>query len=167
MNKLLSQIELKKHLMYHPDTGEFTRLTSLSSSVKVGENAGGIGYEGYINIRVNGAKYRAHRLAWLYVHGSWPQMHIDHIDGIKSNNKILNLRECNRTQNMRNKGSSKNNNSGFKGVSWKKDANKWVAQARLNGKKIYLGYFDIPQEANAAYQAFAKENHGEFYKDAT
>lgn len=167
MHKNLTQSELKKHLSYDLESGIFTRIFSASSSVKIGDVAGCIGSERYTHISVAGIKYAAHRLAWLYVHGVWPHLYIDHKDGVRSNNKFANLRECTVTENLRNRKQLKNNRSGFKGVSWQKQRGKWKVQARLDGKKLNLGYFDNLEQAGAAYQNFARKNHGEFYKEST
>jgi hypothetical protein len=86
----------------------------------------------------------------------------DHEDGDGLNNTRLNLRPCNNTQNSANKGRYKRNKSGFKGVSWHKGCGKWRAQICVNRKKKYLGLFDAPEDAHAAYSKAAKELHGEF-----
>lgn len=161
---MLTQIELKRHLHYDPETGIFTRLISNSNIVKVGSIAGSKNHKGYLQIQINSKVYGAHRLAWLYVNGEFPVNQTDHINCIKDDNRIVNLRDANSSQNKLNVGANKNNTSGFKGVAFHKEANKWVAQAWLNGKKHYLGLFTTPELASVSYQAFATKHHGEFYR---
>jgi hypothetical protein len=165
-NSMLTQAELKSQLHYNPETGIFTRMVSNNNKIKVGDVAGGKHNQGYMVIGINGKLYLAHRLAWLYVHGEFPENDIDHISGIKDSNFIKNLRVSTRSQNLFNRGVTKNNTSGYKGVSFDKATNKWMAKARLNGKRYYLGLFVTPEKASEAYQAFSKNNHGEFYMGA-
>ena len=112
---------------------------------------------------INSKLYRAHRLAWLYVYGEYPKKHLDHINGIRNDKRIITLRECNDSQNMKNTDKRKDNTSGCKGVSFDKARNKWKAQATLNQKHINIGRFDSKEDASLAYQSFAKANHGDFY----
>lgn len=97
----LTHDRLKRLLAYNPETGEFTWNENRNRSAMKGDAAGAKGSTGYIAIFINGKYYAAHNLAWFYVHGYWP-IEIDHIDRIKTNNKIENLRECTRVENMRN-----------------------------------------------------------------
>lgn len=102
--------------------------------------------------------YKEHILIWVLHKGFWPLADIDHKDMDKANNKIGNLREATRSQNFANKTKQSNNKSGIKGVSWSKNARKWVAQC--GGK--YLGLFVSVDEAAAAYIIEAKRRFGEF-----
>jgi hypothetical protein len=87
----------------------------------------------------------------------------DHINGDKLDNRRTNLRIATPTQNLQNRGKTKQNKSGYKGVSWYRAMGKWRAQITVNGKKTYLGTFATPEEAYAAYAAAAAEKlHGEF-----
>ena len=160
---MITQEELKRQLHYANETGILTWLVSNSPSVKIGDIAGTKRPDGYMSIQINCKRYLSHRLAWLYVYGEIPLKYIDHINTIKDANWILNLREATRSENHFNRGAYKNNTSGFKGVAFHKETNKWVAQAWLNGKKHYLGLFPTPELASEAYQAFAIKHHGEFY----
>lgn len=158
----LTQDRLKELFSYDPDTGIFVPLTKRKGVVPSTQHVGWKKSGGYILITVDGRVHRAHRLAWLYVYGTWPTLHIDHIDGNPANNRISNLREAEVWQNMANSKKPHTNTSGYKGVQWHKGAQKWMSQIRVNGRTIYLGLFDDPAEAHAAYCAKAQETKGEF-----
>lgn len=117
---------------------------------------------GYIDIIIDGEKYRAHRLAWFIFTGNWPGDFIDHKNGDRSDNRWSNLRECSQSENLLNRGPPSNNSSGFKGVVWNKRDRKWIAKASLRGVYKYLGCYDDPVAAHEAYNKFALANHGEF-----
>lgn len=103
-----------------------------------------------------------HRAIWAVVHGKCPDMHIDHIDGDKLNNRIENLRICTHNQNQHNQGIRSSNKSGYKGVSWMKSAKKWQAQICCNSKVTHLGLYTNKIEAAKAYDEAAKKLHGDF-----
>jgi hypothetical protein len=113
-------------------------------------------------INLDGRKYKAHRIIWLLVHGSWPNDMLDHIDGNPLNNRAENLREVSNQQNQYNRGANANNTSGFKGVFWDKPAGKWRAQLYHNRKSIFLGHYATPEDAAAAYADGAKRYAREF-----
>lgn len=159
----LTQETLKQYLHYDEITGNFTRVKKVRGA-NLGEIAGGINKSGYNVISVRHKLYYAHRLAWLYVTGEFPKKHIDHINGIKNDNRIVNLRECDDSQNLKNANKHKDNTSGHKGVSWDKSKNKWVATCGLNGRQFFLGRYKEIDLAVQAYQNFCKENHGAFYR---
>lgn len=152
----LTQEELQRLLEYDPHTGKFTRRISRFKH-RAGEVAGFVHPFGYVHIGVNGRQYKAHRLAWLYVHGTWPDGEIDHIDRNKANNTLANLRVVTRKGNVENTGPTKRSKSGIKGVSWKAQCKRWQAQITHNRKKIYLGVFKTAQEAQLAYEKAAKQ----------
>jgi len=162
---ILTQKQLKEILRYDPDTGIFTWLVRTANCVKIGEAAGGLNPAGYSGIRLKGRDYLAHRLAWLYMTDEWPKDQIDHINHIKDDNRIENLREVTHKENGRNRSMQKNNVSGCCGVCWYKPYNKWAAQIKVNGKQINLGCFDDLNNAIAARKAAEikygfHENHG-------
>jgi hypothetical protein len=159
---MLTQIELKKLLHYNPETGIFIRLTR-TRRIRSGAIAGGLDKCGYLIITINKKNYKAHRLAFLYVNGKFPEKDIDHINRIKSDNRMCNLREATQSQNQKNKSLYKNNKSGYKGVHWDGCNKRWVAQARINNIQQRLGSFKAIDEAVIAYQEFAKQKHGDFY----
>jgi hypothetical protein len=159
----LSHTELTRLLDYNPETGVFTWKIVTSNRVKVGGVAGSPDRNGHLLICLNGTKYAAHRLAWFFVYKVWPEPEIDHINRVKTDNRIANLREATRNQNNRNVGIKRSNKTGFKGVIFHSQSkHKFVAQITVNGKTRYLGIFDTPEEAHAAYVAASEEHHGEY-----
>lgn len=152
--KILTQERLKELLNYDPATGVFTWLKPVNrySMVKPGDRAGCLHKRGYIHIKVDGDCYKAHRLAWLYVHGRWPEPSIDHINRDKADNRLVNLRETDQLGNMQNKGAYRSNTSGYTGVSWNKQRQAWTAQIQFNRKNKHLGVFATPEQAFEAYQ---------------
>jgi hypothetical protein len=153
---------LRELLHYDPETGVFTRRVSTNNAYRVGDIAGGINSQGYLQIRLDKRLYKAHRLAWLYVHGELPPADVDHINGIKNDNRLGNLRPATRSQNQANMRKHDANTSGYKGVSWNQQHRKWRANIRVNGRLKYLGAFDGPAEAHAAYLRAAEGGFGEF-----
>lgn len=148
---MLTQEYLKSILYYNPETGKFVRLVSTSNKVKIGDIAGSIQNTGYVAISVKNKRYLAHRLAWLYVHGSFPSKQIDHINGNRSDNRLINIRECSQCENNQNMVSNKNSTSKYIGVSWNKERLKWRATIYINGKQKHLGRFNTEKEAFDAY----------------
>ena len=144
---MLTQKEVKEILNYDPLTGIFTRKVSPSRKIRAGSVAGHLNKLGYTEIMISGKIYKAHRLAWLYVYGYFPEHQIDHKDRNKSNNRINNLRHATHSCNMRNTGLQQNNTSGIKGVSWYKRSDKWRARIKVNNKHRHLGYFTDFSEA--------------------
>ena len=144
---LLSLDELKSLLHYNVEDGVFTNLTSRKMS-RIGQQPGYVDITtGYIQISLKGKTYRAHRLAWFYVHGEWPVDQIDHIDKNRTNNRIDNLRDVSNQINSTNQNKSKVNTSGVTGVYWSNYDKKWMARIQYNRKKLHLGYFDNKQDA--------------------
>ena len=154
-NELTAE-KLRELLHYEPETGIFTWKISNSSRVKVGDVAGCLNGDGYLQIRVQSRPHKAHRLAWLYVYGSWPKDQIDHINRNRPDNRIANLREVSRKQNNQNKSKPSNNTSGHPGVYWHKQNSKWRARIKQHQKNIHLGYFTDIEEAVAARKAAEK-----------
>lgn len=124
--------------------------------------AGWITEWGYRKIEVDGRAYLAHRLAWLYMTGEWPEGEVDHKDCDPANNEWGNLRLATRGQNAQNSSLRADNTSGVKGVSKHPQYDKWVARVGKDGKKHYLGVFPTKEGAEAAAKAFRQALHGEF-----
>ena len=162
---MLTQSELKKHFYYDAETGVFTRLTSVSSNAKKGDIAGSKCGHGYLLIAINKKRYMAHRLAWLYVYGEWPKGCVDHINHIKNDNSISNLRDVSYKGNSTNMPRNTLNTSGLTGVYWHKVKEKWQACIGVDGDVLYLGYFLGKFEAACARKSAENEygfheNHG-------
>jgi hypothetical protein len=151
MQKLeINQELLKQRFNYNPEIGLFIRKMKTAPGVKIGTVAGSKGCGGYIVITFNRRqKHLAHRLAWLYVYGYFPRHQLDHINGIRDDNRIANLREATNKQNMENLNTKSSASSGIRGIaSYKtKKSVKWVARIMHNYKTIHLGVFDNINEA--------------------
>ena len=157
---MITAEKLKQALDYDKETGQFTWKVSTGKAA-AGEVAGYTmkhGVNRYVQIGIGRKLYLAHRLAWFYVYGSWPQ-EIDHINGNGIDNRWSNLREVNRTENARNMGLRTTSNSGAVGVSFDRVNNKWRATIRLNYKQVHLGRFATKDEAIAA-RLSAEQLHG-------
>lgn len=152
---------VRELLSYDPETGVFTWLTTASNRRKQGQIAGCICKRGgYVLIGYKGRIYGAHRLAWLYVHGSWPDRYIDHVNGNPTDNRIANLRLATPAENQRNRRRQNNNTSGYKGVH--RHQGMWRARIAVNGRHISLGLYHNPEDAHRAYAIAAERYHGEF-----
>lgn len=158
----MSACDLARLLNYDLDTGVFTWKVDISRRIKAGMKAGTVSSNGYLKIKLNGKAYRAHHLAWLVCKSELPQQEIDHINGNKLDNRIINLRLATRSQNNCNMLLRSDNSSGYKGVSWQLPNRKWVARISVNRKRITLGFFASKEEAAEAYRAASIQFHGEF-----
>lgn len=137
----VTQDRLKELFRYEPDTGLFIRLVRTAQRVQVGD-VSRANSNGYVSIWIDGYGYRAHRLAWLYVYGEWPKFDIDHINGIRDDNRLLNLRDVTQQVNVQNvKKARSDSKSGHLGVSWNKASRKWLSRIAVNKRIIHLGYF--------------------------
>lgn len=131
---------------------------------KKGDLAGSKGKNGYLRVRVNTKPYSVHRVIYEMLIGPIPKgCLIDHMDQDKSNNKINNLRVCSNSENQKNRGRTKTNSTGYKGVTFNKEANKYRATITLDGVNVSLGHFSTAKEASLVYELRAKEEFGEFY----
>ncbi len=147
----VSYERLHELLNYNSETGIFIWKVSKSRNVRAGSVAGSLHTNGYIYITIDGKKYFGHRLAWLYVHGYFPEHGIDHKDQVRHHNWIDNLREVSDVCNLRNaKPTYANNTSGIKGVYKDKATKKWQAQIMINKKQIGLGRFKNKLDAAVA-----------------
>lgn len=148
-------------LTYNPETGEF-RWKVMLGRARVGALAGTVGKRGYRYIRVDGRRFMAHRLAFLFMTGAMPDSDVDHRNCNRADNRWINLRLATSTQNKANTGRRQNNTSGLKGVSWHRGAGRWLAQISVRGQYFYLGLHATKEAAAAAYDTAAIEHFGEF-----
>lgn len=160
---MITHTKLRELFMYDQNTGLFIRNITMSSRAQKGNIAGTLCPDGYISISINRKIYRAHRLVWLYCFEEWPSEFIDHINGIRNDNRLDNLREVTKTINAWNTKAHIDNMVGIKGVYFNKQNNNYRAQIRFNGKTVSLGSFKTPEEAKEAYDNKAKEIQGEFF----
>lgn len=155
---------LRKSMDYDPETGIFTvsawrasqpGRTGNKGLLKVGRALGYLGPHGYWVIGFQGVKWLGQVLAWAYVHGEIPADDIDHINRIKTDNRIANLRCVTRGQNMRN---SARNDRRADALGTSKRYGGWAAQVSDNGRTILLGIFPTQKEANAVHQAYVEQH---------
>lgn len=158
----LTPTELAKLLDYDPVTGSLTWRVSPNRRIRVGSKAGCVAdATGRIVIGIAGEQILAHHAAWALTYGYWPT-EIDHEDRDPSHNWLTNLREASHADNAKNKGLSKRNSSGFKGVSFCKKTNRYVAYIGSDHSKKRIGAFTSPQQAAAAYDQQALQLHGQY-----
>ena len=152
----LSAARLRELTNYNEETGEFT---SAKRPNRV------IGFlvppKNYVRVLLDGYQYYAHRLAWLYVYGEWPKQHIDHINGIKTDNRIANLRDVSPEVNQQNwrQATSWNKTSGLLGVCWNRRNGRWMAQISIKNRTRVIGAYSSAEEAHAAYIAAKRKLH--------
>jgi hypothetical protein len=170
---LPSQDYLASCFDYNSDTGEliwkrrpvehFKNPARWSSwnQCYAGTVAGTINDRGYYHVLIQGHHYTIHRIVWKLVKGEEPPEFVDHEDRNRGNNRIRNLRAATRREQRWNSRLNKDNRAGLRGVGRRK--NKWMARIKVDGKSRCLGTFDTAEEASAAYQAAARELHGEFF----
>jgi len=179
MSKQLPSPELlRKLLRYEPETGKLfwrerpvemfaaerackswnTRWTDKEAFTAIGK-------WGYCVGRIQSQGFRAHRVAWALHYGSWPEGHIDHINGVRADNRASNLRDVSRSENMRNAKIPSTNKSGILGVHWDTVNSQWRASINITGRTVNLGrYSTLPEAAKARKDAEVKHgfhpNHG-------
>ena len=148
--------ELENKLSYISATGQLVWKES-------GRVAGGLHKStGYWRIQILGKYHTRSKLVWCLVNKKHPEGIIDHINRIRTDDRIENLRECSASENMANKGKLASNSSGFTGVTWHNQDKKWQAAIKRKGKSYHLGHFDCPEKAHQAYRKKHVEFHGKF-----
>lgn len=158
MNELTAK-RLRELFTYDSGTGHFHRKISVSNWAKAGQLAG-TKCGGYIKIMIDEKNFAAHRLAWLYCTGAWPTKDIDHLNGVKHDNRIDNLRDVTRSLNIQNQRNARLGNcSGYLGASWDQNRMNWKAQIKIGEKTLTLGRFLTPQEAHEAYLVAKRKLH--------
>lgn len=161
---MVTQERLKELLDYNPESGDFIWRVATTGCINAGDIAGGISLRGYVCIQIDQKIYKAHRLAWLYVYGEWPN-HIDHSNHVRSDNRIHNIRNVTNKENCRNRLMTSRNTSGVVGVHWHKKNRRWIAEIDDNKKTIYLGSSQQINDAIIARKMAEQElgyhkNHG-------
>jgi hypothetical protein len=173
MIKELTQEYLHSILNYEPEKGVFTwklrpidyfkneRAMKIWNVRYSGKKAGCTNTIGYEVISILKKRYLAHRLAWLYVYGILPDFDIDHINGIRNDNKLINIRQANRSENLQNQRVCRSNNksTGLLGAYYDKLQDKFYSQIVLNNKKTWLGLFNTAIDAHNAYVSAKRELH--------
>ncbi|WP_425281364.1 HNH endonuclease [Pectobacterium odoriferum] len=124
--------------------------------------AGTVSRNGYVRIVLNGRPYRAHRLAWLVSYGEWPLLQIDHVNGIRHDNRLINLRMCSHSENCQNTKIRADNISNIKGVTWHNRENKWRVSIGVSGRRIVLGMFKEIEFAELVASEARDKYHGTF-----
>lgn len=158
----LTAQRLRELLHYDPETGVFTWRKFRAWNAVKGQALTSLNKDGYLHANIFGVPTPLHRLAWLYVTGEWSEHDLDHKNLIKTDNRWVNIRPATKSQNNKNVGLTVRNKSGYKGVS--RCGTRWRAQCRVDGKNHAIGYFANPEDASLAYQKFASQNHGEFFR---
>lgn len=153
----------REALKYDRKTGMFTwKVLANTNGALAGQVAGYKRDDGYIEIGFAGRAYRAHRLAWAFVHGAWPEGLLDHKNGVRDDNRLVNLRLTTRSLNLQNQRKPRSNNrTGLLGVSpvKRRQGNAWRATIKVDGKHLHLGSFDCPQKAHRAYLKAKRSFH--------
>ncbi|MBL4800194.1 MAG: HNH endonuclease [Oleispira sp.] len=156
---MITQEQLKELFHYCPESGLFTRLVTINGQAKSGDVAGCRMTIGYLSIGIGSKRYLAHRLAWLYMHGKSPSQDIDHINGDRSDNRLINLRSVSRSTNMMNSKIPKGSKSGVIGVTWNSRSKKWSSAIGVQGDHIWLGSFLYKWDAICVRKS-AERKHG-------
>ena len=121
--------------------------------------------QGYVSINIGGKIYLAHRIAFLFMEGSEPNKLVDHINGVRNDNRFINLRHASSSQNLANSKVFSHNTSGHRGVYLRKDTNRWQAQIKRGGRNIALGCYPTKEAASIARDKYAIEHFGDFYRN--
>lgn len=142
-----------RYIRYEAPTGKFFWVSHPRLSMKNGTEAGCVKKDGYAVITIGRNNYKAHRVAWLFHHAEEPTKFIDHINGVRNDNRPENLRLATMAENHQNRAVSTKNTSGFVGVYYSEKDGAWHARIRVLPKRIYLGGYATAEEAHAAYKA--------------
>ena len=161
MTPTLTQAMVRKLFDYDPVKGLLINKTNRGAKALKGSICGNKDTNGYLRTCIKGSIYFCHRIAFVHYHGYLPK-YIDHINGVTTDNRIENLRECTLTQNQYNSKANSSNTSGFKGVQWVKRDKRWLATIKINKKRTHLGLFKDLKDAVEKVSSARKEHHGEF-----
>lgn len=152
--------ERVRSLLDYDESSGILRWRTRRSNMAAGSVAGTLDGRGYRIIRIDGAYQKAHRVVWLYVHGSWPELEIDHINGDRDDNRIANLRQATVSENQQNRAKAQSNSAtGRIGVSFLSRERRWVAQLCVGGRRVLYKTFRSEDQATEAYIAAKQEFH--------
>lgn len=162
--RIASPSFVKSLLRYEPATG-FLYWKNSRGGKLAGSRAGTVNNFGYTFIRINKKSYMAADIVFLLCNGKWPSSILDHDDGNQANNRIWNLKEATQSKNIKNCKRHRDNTSGVTGVSWNKNAEKWMAYIFSEGKYFYLGLYKNISEASKVRKSWEIKldfhpNHG-------
>lgn len=153
---------------YDPETGVVVFAKRRRANAEQGKRVGHVNVHGYreVKIQLSGRKYSVgeHRLIWFLVNGEWPPHQIDHVNGVRDDNRWANLRLATKAQNQANTGRYRNNTSGFRGVSKSPQAGRWRASIKVAGRSRTIGHYDTKEDAAQAYLRAAREAFGDYVR---
>jgi hypothetical protein len=155
---LMTQESLRQFVEYDPEAGTFTYLKRSRSDLAVGV-AAVVKQGAYTRVTIKGKRYRACRLAWLYMTGSWPAHEIDHINGERHDDRFVNLRDVPRAVNQQNRRTAARSNKASGLLGAHRNKNGWAAHIHVGGRTRHIGQFRTPEEAHEAYIAAKRELH--------
>lgn len=163
----VSLATLRRLFAYNASTGVFRwRVARLAGKgmarVQAGDVAGKTDKAGYRVLTVGGVRLRAHRVAWAMHYGRFPRRRVNHRNGTFDDNRIANLRLATQSEACCTRRTPSSNTSGFRGVSFHRASQRWVAYIKKHGRRRHLGLFDTAENASAAYKSAAKKLHGQF-----
>lgn len=154
--------ELIELLEYEPSSGSI-KWKEISSNRRRGEYVKTQKtHNGYLTFSFKGRTIYLHKAAWLLHYGEWPPLQVDHINMVKTDNRIPNLRACSNSENNCNRTVQSNSTTGIKGVSWNKQTQRWNAKIRKDGKTLYSRFFRSLSEAETQVRIHRDIFHGEF-----
>lgn len=155
-NKTLTAERARQLLRYEPETGRLIWTRGKKGARDDAIHAGCIAHSGYRRIKIDRVDYQAHRIAWLIHTGEWPKYDIDHINGIRDDNRIENLRDITRRHNSENQRVGR---TGLLGTSYCAGSGRWLATIGVEGRKINLGYWETERDAHVAYKTAKRLLH--------
>ena len=150
---------LREYLDYDAETGALTWRLPPAQCVKSGSLAGSRSDKGYLRVGFRSRLYMAHHVVWALAHGRWSEKELDHINRVRDDNRLDNLRECDRAENMQNQGIAGRGSNRLIGASFDKTHGKFTAKIRKDNRQVHLGHYDPEEEAHAVYLAAKRRLH--------